>query len=66
MIAEKLGVEDYFFLFEVQGFTERRLLDNEHPADIVSTWKSTGKEKNSKLVVKQQTTAIGNFVNYGT
>ena len=59
MIAEKLGVEDYFFLFEVQGFSERRLLDSEKPAEIVSSWKASGKDKNSKLVVKQQQTAIG-------
>jgi hypothetical protein len=62
MIAEKLGVEDYFFLFEMQGFSERRLLDNEKPAEIVASWKASGKDSKSKLVVKQQQTAIGKLL----
>jgi hypothetical protein len=53
MIAEKLAVEDTFFLFEVQGSNERRLLDTETPAEIHSGWKSSNKT-DCKFVAKQQ------------
>lgn len=54
MIAEKLGVEDLFTLYEVQGFSQRRLLDNEKPLDITASWKAVKKEHMSKFLVKQQ------------
>lgn len=61
MIAEKLGVEDMFCLYENQLGTERRILDTEKPVDITANWKLTKKDKDSKFIVKQQQTAIGNF-----